>query len=628
MADASSPVEHPSWISDIDRLLALRSQFILSGNIRDLYLSAAVDGQNSYEPLIQCLWNYFQSKNFCFLFVYEPDRLQVFPPREEHYQQAEKWYGWKNDSDKGGMRRKLSTLAGDIRRIADGPLVRQRVGIVIDYASRLIVSPGTLTAEEFQFFVACEQSALASRSFLVPHSQDNRAVYNPVIWLANRRADLPAWLTADNERIYAVEIPRPSQDDRAHLAKKLVNELSREDGITAEQITAAERGLVRGTEGMTLTAMHDIVELANDQHYGLAKIEEAIRCYRLGTPENPWDDKVRQDAIRTARSQLENRVKGQEQAVTKVVDILMRTAVGLTGAHTSSTNTRPRGVLFFAGPTGVGKTELAKALTEILFGSDDHYIRFDMSEFSAEHASDRLIGAPPGYVGFDAGGELTNAMRRQPCSVVLFDEIEKAHPRLLDKFLQILDDGRLTDGRGDTAYFTDAILIFTSNLGIYRIDARGTPLLDDAGRRVPTVERGEPYSTVESRVRDAIRDYFIHRLGRPELLNRLGDNIVVFNFISDEVALLIMDAMLARVAHRLSKSRGIALQIGESAREQLVGLCRENLDHGGRGIGNRLETTLVNPLARRIFEDDLRDSVLRVESITESSGVYSLQCTR
>ena len=147
-----------------------------------------------------------------------------------------------------------------------------------------------------------------------------------------------------------------------------------------------------------------------------------------------------------------------------MLDIVKR---AVTGIGQSPRGGRPRGVAFLAGPTGVGKTELAKTITSLLFGDESAYIRFDMSEFSAEHADQRLIGAPPGYVGYDVGGELTNAIREKPFSVVLFDEIEKAHPRILDKFLQVLDDGVLTSGRGDRVYFSEAFIVFTSNLGIY-----------------------------------------------------------------------------------------------------------------------------------------------------------------
>ena len=150
------------------------------------------------------------------------------------------------------------------------------------------------------------------------------------------------------------------------------------------------------------------------------------------------------------------------------------------------------------------------------------YIRFDMSKFSAEQSEARLVGAPPGYVGYDAGGELVNAVRQRPFSVVLFDEIEKAHPQILDKFLQILDDGRLTDGRGDTVYFSETVIIFTSNLGVYVRDETGQPVLN--------VSQNDDYEAVSERIHEAIENHFRFQLQRPELLNRIGDNIVVFDF--------------------------------------------------------------------------------------------------
>ncbi len=291
--------------------------------------------------------------------------------------------------------------------------------------------------------------------------------------------------------------------------------------------------------------------------------------------------------------------------------------MGLTGAQARAGGSRPRGVLFFAGPTGVGKTELAKTLTQLVFGDERAYLRFDMSEFAEEHTSARLLGAPPGYVGFDAGGELTNAVREKPFSVVLFDEIEKAHPRILDKFLQILEDGRLTDGRGDTAYFSETILVFTSNLGIYVEDAQG--------QRSQNVRPGDDYEIVETKVREAINDYFKFRLSRPELLNRIGDNIVVFNFITPEVATRIFDGMLYNISRRLQEENKLRLTMPVTVRNLLLERCTRDLGNGGRGIGNQLESAFINPLARALFEEDLEGKqTVSISGLSEENKVITL----
>jgi ATP-dependent Clp protease ATP-binding subunit ClpA len=262
----------------------------------------------------------------------------------------------------------------------------------------------------------------------------------------------------------------------------------------------------------------------------------------------------------------------------------------------------------------VGKTELAKTVTSLLFNDESSYIRFDMSEFSAEHADQRLIGAPPGYIGYDAGGELTNAIRERPFSVVLFDEIEKAHPRILDKFLQVLDDGVLTSGRGERVYFSEALILFTSNLGIYR--------LNDDGERVLNVAPTEDYANVQRKVRSEIDRHFKQIINRPELLNRMGENIIVFDFVREAVAAEIFEAMLSGTLKDVA-SRDIAIQISDPARTELRKLCLADLSNGGRGIRNKVEAHLVNPLARALFDSGLTPgsraviSAIRPEKITQ-----------
>jgi len=245
----------------------------------------------------------------------------------------------------------------------------------------------------------------------------------------------------------------------------------------------------------------------------------------------------------------------------------------------------------------------------LLFGDDSAYIRFDMSEFSAEHSDQRLIGAPPGYVGYDVGGELTNAIREKPFSVVLFDEIEKAHPRILDKFLQILDDGVLTSGRGDRVYFSEAFIIFTSNLGIYKISPEG--------ERVAQVSTEDTFEVISQKVRTEIEKHFKLSLGRPEILNRIGENIIVFDFIRPTIAAEIFNDMVNGTIEDLKSSQNISLTFNPAAREILQNLVTSDLSNGGRGIRNKLEAHLLNPLSRAIFDDGISSGAeLAVESVS------------
>ncbi|WP_137945960.1 AAA family ATPase, partial [Pseudomonas sp. 3PA37B6] len=306
---------------------------------------------------------------------------------------------------------------------------------------------------------------------------------------------------------------------------------------------------------------------------------------------------------------VRRRVKGQQHAVTHMLDIVKR---AMTGVGASRKGNRPRGVAFLAGPTGVGKTELAKAVTSLLFGDESAYIRFDMSEFSAEHADQRLIGAPPGYVGYDVGGELTNAIREKPFSVVLFDEIEKAHPRILDKFLQILDDGVLTSGRGDRVYFSEALIVFTSNLGIYR--------QGENGERVANVLPGEPFEAVQGKVHGEIERYFKLVLNRPEILNRIGENIIVFDFIRADVAEQIFTQMVDGTFADLREQR-LVIELAEAPRQALHDLCLGDLSNGGRGIRNQLEARLLNPLSRALFDQDAQPGERFLISALDADGL-------
>ncbi|WAS86166.1 MULTISPECIES: AAA family ATPase [unclassified Corallococcus] len=464
------------------------------------------------------------------------------------------------------------------------------IALIADFASRLILRPNGLTPSEHQAFTRA--LVLSHQARARPHGTPPRPFFNTVVWVVEKEGDLPDWLLIDNPRIRHVPIARPDSKARRALAASQLRGL---EGFQDAEATIAEKALdsfVDQTDGLLLVDLASIVILGRTEGLGFADIADAVRRYKLGVTEDPWR-RIDRAKIRGATDFVRNRVKGQDAAVVHMLDILKR---AVTGVGSTRRGSRPRGVAFLAGPTGVGKTELAKTITSLLFGEEGAYIRFDMSEFSAEHSDQRLVGAPPGYVGYDVGGELTNAIRERPFSVVLFDEIEKAHPRILDKFLQILDDGVLTSGRGDRVYFSEAFIIFTSNLGIYRLEADGT--------RVPNVTAEDAVTDVQSKVRAEIDRHFKVVLNRPEILNRIGDNILVFDFVRPAIAEQIFLGMLETTLSDIASGQGITLQLNEVAREDLRELCLADLSNGGRGIRNKVETHLLNPLARALFDLD------------------------
>ncbi len=590
---------------------------MLSGNIRDVYLTPMEGGAFATLPLLDCLWAGLAEVGYQWMAVYDRvDMIRIYPQAPEVQQAAAKAL---NVTIKDGrIESSLAQLPDLIKKVTAG--VGVRAAFVIDYGSRIAINPQSLSEPEHEFFTTCEKLSHSAYP-IVLRDDDGRvagvALFNPLIWLVNRDNDLPGWYAVSNEMVHSQVLGKPDFDTRAIAAELLAPQFVDTKSTPTER-AAFSNAFATLTEGLSIQAMVSISQLARAQKISLGGIADAVRLYTVGLPDNPWKKKYIRTQIQAAGTEISKRVKGQPQAISKTVDILMRSVVGLTGAQSSSASAgRPRGILFFAGPTGVGKTELAKSLTQLIFGNDQAYIRFDMSEFSAEHADARLLGAPPGYVGHDSGGELTNAIREQPFSVVLFDEIEKAHPRILDKFLQVLEDGRLTDGHGETAYFSEAILIFTSNLGIF-VD-------DGAGGRTQSVRPGDSYHDVEEKIKTGIADHFKYVLNRPEILNRFGDNIVVFNFISPQVAEQILDGMLNNVIRRVAAEQKMTIALAEDVGTKLKNLCTQDLSNGGRGIGNRLETVFINPLARALFEmTDRSPGTITVVALTERDGIFEV----
>lgn len=276
-------------------------------------------------------------------------------------------------------------------------------------------------------------------------------------------------------------------------------------------------------------------------------------------------------------SELRKRVVGQDRAVELVSDAIRRSRAGIGDQN------RPIGSFLFLGPTGVGKTELAKSLAEALFDDERSMVRIDMSEYMEAHSVARLIGSPPGYIGFDKGGQLTEAVRRRPYSIVLLDEIEKAHQDVFNVLLQVLDDGRLTDGQGRTVNFTNTIIIMTSNVGSEKI-----------------IESKEINKDLEQKLLDDLRHYF-----RPEFINRI-DDIIVFNKISKENMKLIVDTQLKKLVDELKATKDITLEITDNAKNALTDQGFDT-NFGARPLKRLIQKEILNKLAKELIKGDIKE---------------------
>jgi ATP-dependent Clp protease ATP-binding subunit ClpB len=434
-----------------------------------------------------------------------------------------------------------------------------------------------------------EEMALAKESD--PASVDRLAALRAE--LAERGEELSA-LTArwQNER-GAIESVRELKEQLEGLRGE--SERAERDGdlgraaeLRYGRIPALEKKLAEATAVTTPTA-----DVMLKEEVGPDDVADVVSAW-TGIPAGRMLEGETAKLLRM-EDEIGRRVVGQPEAVRAVSDAVRRSRAGIADEN------RPTGSFLFLGPTGVGKTELAKALAEFLFDDERAMVRIDMSEYSEKHSVARLVGAPPGYVGYDQGGQLTEAVRRRPYTVVLFDEVEKAHTDVFDTLLQVLDDGRLTDGQGRTVDFRNTILVLTSNLGSQAIT---DPAMDDRGRREAVLA-------------------VVQRHFKPEFLNRL-DDVVVFHALSTEELGHIVDIQLGVLGRRLARRR-LTLDVSDAAREWLA---MNGFDpvYGARPLRRLVQSAIGDQLAKELLAGDVREGdTVRVDlDPTAEGGTGSL----
>lgn len=606
-----------TWQIELGNFIGVKPLFTIEGNISDIY-PCVIDAEGSsisFEPLKETLSNLFGASGYHLIMcdplrgihnVSEAASAESPIPAiiKEAADIARRQYADVHNANPViDARNTRDSSPFDLNRLVENSMIIRAalttrlesskgkpVVCVLNLANRLTDNPAYLNPEENAVYM---NLLMAVQNAIRPDGQN----INTLVTVSDHAASLPAWFYQGNSGHRVITIPTPDPAVRKAYVDYAFDASGR--GVTKK----ARDKFIDTTDSMKLLELDEIRRLFLSDRLRAEEEDPSehlislVEMYKYGIRENRWgeiSEKLKDNPLEV----LKRRVIGQDRALERIVTVLKRSVMGLSGLQHSSAG-KPKGVLFLAGPTGTGKTEVVKAVTELLFGDERSYRRFDMSEYSEENADQKLFGAPPGYIGYEQGGQLTNAVRENPFSVLLFDEIEKAHPTIMDKFLGILEDGRMTDGQGNTVYFGETLIFFTSNAGI------SEEVRDISGHvieRKTIVAPGESYDEMERKVLNALSISF-----KPEVMGRIGDNVIVFDYISKEASQLIAQSQVERINRGIKTRFGITIDMTDGAYDLLYAWIQnpEVINKGGRGIGNLVESAYLNPLSAYLFDESL-----------------------
>ena len=612
-----------SWQKELETALLYKKAILLTGNIFDKYLYKNNKNNLKIASMKECLKEFMRDKyNIVF---YDPiNKIPKLKGVEKKVDESstsgfDAELGSSPEPARSGRKQISIDIEGDIFNICQG------MGQINERPLCYILQYGDFIANENDMDNSESRNTILRLGKLI----EDMPEINRLIMIFKENSAIPQNLYKDNPCVKLIEVPNPERDDLKILFEDIFEMKDNEDNL---------REAVNITDGLKILEIEQIVNKASKDTNWFEKFKELVKIYKFGSPKDPWME-LAIDRLIIAENWFKGKTEdregmgiiGQEEPVAKLVDSLFKARTGVTRLVNDK---RPRLTLFFAGPTGVGKTLTAKRLAEFLFGSEDKYVRFDMSEYQQDFQVNRLLGAPPGYIGYADEGILTKTVKQRPFSVVLFDEIEKAHPRIFDIFLQILDDGRLTNSRGETIFFSESAIIFTSNIGArantIAKDTDGKEIQDINGVRmteekyskelrnslvekyhgktlVTTEEIEEIRENIRNHFKASVKAFFREEISRIELLNRVGeDNIIVYEYIVDpEDIKKLINNSIQHIKGEIEKNYSNKKVILEEDKifNYFFEKCKDKVaEYGGRGLDQILSGDLLSIISSGIVK--------------------------